>query len=306
MPCYKPLSAYRDPTGAIIFHDRKGDAEPMTLPCGRCHGCRLERSRQWAIRCIHEAKLHPVNSFVTLTYDNKHLPENESLNYLDYQKFIRKIRKKYPQLNLRYFMCGEYGIKRDSRGREIPRALGRPHYHAVLFGIHFPDRLYFNNKNGITTYTSSILSELWTHGNHLIGDVTFESAAYTARYIMKKITGDIATQHYEHINTSTGEITQRTPEFAHMSLKPGLGKGWLELYTKDVYPRGTLILKDRPVKPPRYYDKLFKRADKDAYLAMIEKREFDAYERRDDNTEARLAVKAELAEERINRYKREL
>ena len=129
-------------------------------------------------------------------------------------------------------MCGEYG-----------EDFSRPHYHALLFNCFFPDRKkHSTGDSGSVIYTSEALAKLWPFGFSSIGDVTFESAAYCSRYIMKKVTGDLAESHYETVDLSTGEVSARVPEFNRMSLKPGIGAEWIKRYNKDVYPRDVAII----------------------------------------------------------------
>jgi len=92
MACFHPLQAYQLDTGEIQFHD-SGRGHPLELPCGQCIGCRLERSRQWAIRCVHEASMHENNCFITLTYAPEYLPPDGGLIKSDFQKFIKRLRK---------------------------------------------------------------------------------------------------------------------------------------------------------------------------------------------------------------------
>jgi len=244
MPCFHPLKAYRARDGLITFSKKPGSPNtPLDLPCGQCVGCRLERSRQWAVRCLHEAQLHEYNSFITLTYDDAHF--RPSLEYKDFQDFLKRLRKKKGQL--RYYMCGEYGEQYQ-----------RPHFHACLFGVAFPDRTVWRagSRPDLTIYRSKELEALWPFGFSSVGAVTFQSAAYVARYIMKKITGDKAEKHYERVDGETGEIVNVRPEFNRMSLKPGIGKGWIEKYHSDVYPHDYVIVNGQKCKPPRYYDKM--------------------------------------------------
>ena len=191
MPCYHPLSAFQCVDGSIVFYESKrhDTVKSLFLPCGQCVGCRLERSRQWAIRCMHEAQMHEKNCFITLTYDDAHLPGDRSLHYRDFQLFIKRLRKRYPGRRIRYYMAGEYGEN-----------FGRPHWHACLFGIDFDDKsLWKRTSANSLLYRSADLELLWPFGYSSIGDVTFESAAYVARYIMKKVTGKNADQHYQEI-----------------------------------------------------------------------------------------------------------
>jgi len=99
MACYHPLTAYlsghqtNNATGKayrrVSFKETDEHDRQISLPCGQCIGCRLERSRQWAMRCIHEAQLHQNNCFITLTYDDEHLPKDLSLDHRDFQLFFR-------------------------------------------------------------------------------------------------------------------------------------------------------------------------------------------------------------------------
>lgn len=191
MPCYSPLSGYRsikpNQNGKypIMFSQRDGFSDiPIDVPCGRCIGCKLERSRQWATRCMHEASMHKKNVFITLTYSDEHLPYDQSLDLDHFQKFMKRLRKKHP--HVRFYHCGEYGEK-----------TGRPHYHAILFNCDFLDKKIYTIRNENPVYVSQELNNIWGYGLCEIGSVTFESAGYVARYCTKKITGDFAEEHYQ-------------------------------------------------------------------------------------------------------------
>lgn len=255
MACFHPVSAFQTESGDVVFVERGRIRRPLFLPCGQCVGCRLERSRQWAVRCMHEAQLYEQNVFVTLTYNDDNLPTDLSLNYRHFQLFMKRLRKDFAGRNVRFYMCGEYG-----------EDFQRPHFHACLFNCFFTDRkLHSSLASGSKLYTSERLSELWPYGFSSIGDVTFESAAYIARYVMKKITGPPAKEHYERVNWATGEITEVVPEFNRMSLKPGIGAEWFKRYRADVYgvdgAKDYVIVRGNKVKPPRYYDNLLKAAE---------------------------------------------
>lgn len=224
------------------------DGVKRPVACGQCVGCRLERSRQWAVRIMHEARCHERNSFVTLTYESI-APDVDcvrcgkrvgvgSLHYCDYQLFMKRLRREFP--GARFFMGGEYGEER-----------GRPHFHACLFGVGFADGVYFRKSPaGFGLFTSDQLSRLWGHGLCAYGDVTFESAAYVARYVMKKVTGDGAEAHY----------AGREPEFCRMSLKPGIGAEWFRRFgSSDVAPGGHVVVNGHEANAPRYYVKLLER-----------------------------------------------
>lgn len=235
----------------------------------------------WATRIMFESQFHDSNSFITLTYDGDHLPDPPSLNYAHFQLFMKRLRKKLGAI--RFYMCGEYG--------DLNR---RPHYHACIFGTDFPDRTFHNVlPSGYNLYRSAILENAWSYGYSSICDLSFDSAAYVARYCLKKITGDLAEEHYKYINPITGEISQLEPEFAHMSLKPGIGSAWFDKYKKHS-SHDYVVINGRRCKPPRYYDKLLKRADLSRLEQFKETRQYDAYLRRSDNTDPRLLVKEEI------------
>lgn len=258
MACFHPLDAFRRPGGGIGFGPSPSPLyERLQLPCGQCSGCRIDRSRQWAIRCMHEAQLHSQNSFITLTYNDEHLPKDLSLNYEHFQLFMKRLRKHFTGVPIRYYMCGEYGEN-----------FGRPHFHACLFGLDFADKEYYRRTpTGDRLYTSKTLETIWGKGFCPIGEVTFQSAAYVARYIMKKRTGSGSFDHYNTIDDD-GVISSRTPEFNKMSLKPGIGAKWFEKFHSDVFPHDHVILKGKPCKPPRYYDKLSTRVDRSKVNAI--------------------------------------
>ena len=250
--CTKPLKAWRDPVRGVSFSKSHHSGEELELPCGQCWECRFKRSRDWAIRCMHEAQLHDSNCFITLTYSDQYLPSDRSLHYEHFQKFMKRLRK-FSKVPIRFYMCGEYGEK-----------LQRPHYHACIFGYDFPDKKFLTKTpSGDFLYTSEILSKLWPFGITSIGSLTFQSAAYVARYIMKKITGDQSFNHYNEVDQDGVIVNSRVPDFTRMSLKPGIGAGWLEKYHSDVYPHDHVVVKGRPTSVPRYYDKLVKRASAD-------------------------------------------
>lgn len=283
------MRAYQGTDGSVFFVER-GDVErTLDLPCGKCFGCRLEHSRQWAIRCIHEAQMHDKNCFITLTYECA----GPSLVYRDFQLFMKRLRKALGPL--RFYMCGEYGDEN-----------GRPHFHACLFGVDFEDKLVFSTAGGIKTYTSSLLSRVWGFGHCLIGDVTFESAAYVARYIMKKVDGDIERIHYEILDEETGELSMRCPEFAHMSLRPGIGDGWFQRFSSDIYPDGQVVVRGRKCLPPKFYDRLYSRLDPESAEVLAFRREIDARTRAGEQSVERRAAREAVARARMKFFKREI
>ena len=298
MSCVNPLKAFQCFDKSIVFDEvRKHDiVRSLSLPCGQCIGCRLERSRQWAMRCMHEASLHENNCFITLTYDNTHLPSDGSLHYKDFQLFIKRLRKKLGHNRVRYYMAGEYGEN-----------FGRPHFHACIFGYDFHDKkLWKRTPSGSLLYRSKDLEILWPFGYSSIGDVNFESAAYVARYIMKKVTGKMAKDHYEEIDFESGEIVKRVPEFNKMSLKPGIGAKWLEKFKSDVYPHDYVVVRGKKMKPPKAYDKWYKNDNPFEFDEILYKREISAKLNPDNHDPKRLDAKRQILESRLLLLKRNL
>ena len=216
MPCYNPISGYRTPNGTVVFTElaRHGTTEPITVKCGQCIGCKLERSRAWAMRCVHEANLYKRNCFITLTYNDENIPERNQLKYEHIQQFLKKLRKHAEPNIVRFYLGAEYGTQND-----------RPHYHAILFNWDWEDKKYFKTTgSGENIYTSARLDRLWGHGYASTAEMTFESAAYIARYCLQKVTGEAAKEHYKR-QDENGEYMLE-PEFNQMSTRPGIGADW--------------------------------------------------------------------------------
>lgn len=264
MACKFPLTAWRQKgTKQLTFKEESGIGAPLQIPCGHCLGCKLEYSRQWAIRCLHEATLHEQNCFITLTYNDEYLPNDHSLHIEHFQKFMKRYRKKYGKI--RFYHSGEYGSK-----------FGRPHYHAAIFGHCFDDlKLYKRTKIGNSLFISAKLTELWPFGYSTVAELNFQTAAYIARYVVKKINGTLAenSEHYEYIDYTTGEVFTRKPEYSTMSRRPGIAAGWYDKYHTDVYPSDQVIIKGKPVMPPRYYDYMFECSDPIGFQNLKLKRE---------------------------------
>lgn len=264
MTCYFPVGVY-DRHRVLKYR-----------PCGGCVGCRLDYSRQWAIRCMHESMMHEDNCFVTLTYNNDHLPEDGNIDKGEIQKFIKNLRKENYPKKIRYFSCGEYGAK-----------FSRPHYHLALFGIDFDDKEMFEidqtrwkkkyGKPSNILYRSDSLENVWKKGFSSIGDLTFESAGYVARYVTKKITGKKAPEHY----------SGRVPEFALMSRMPGIGKEFIEKYWNDVYPKDFVTMGGVKMRPPRYYDSFMEKNYPKEFEEIKKRREDRLVEHLEKNPELR-------------------
>lgn len=256
MSCYNPLSGYNaglNPSGktAIVFDIKQSiRGEEIKLPCGNCIGCRLDKARNWAIRCMHEAQLHSENCFITLTYDEDHVPKNGSLDKREFQLFMKRLRKRFGD-GIRFFHCGEYGEN-----------LGRPHYHALLFGLDFADKELWVSRNGVPSYKSKILDDLWGNGFTEVGDLTEASASYVARYALKKVTGDQSDDHYQG----------REPEYVTMSRRPGIGAEYYRLYRNDFFPVDFVVVNGKKDGVPPYYDKLLEKDDLEMF-GVVKKKE---------------------------------
>lgn len=280
--CYSPVEAFQAADGEIVFAETRGRdyVRTLSLPCGQCVGCRLERARQWAVRCMHEASLYERNCFVTLTYAEDHLPPGASLRYRDFQRFMRELRRAHPAARIRFFMAGEYG--------ELTK---RPHYHALLFNFDFEDkRIWRTTSAGHRLYTSAELEKLWPHGHSSIGEVSFDSASYVARYCLKKVTGQFSEAHY----------AGRVPEFARMSLRPGIAGPWLARFASDVSPDGRVVVNGRKARAPRYYDKALAVSHPDDAERLQYERVLASRARSADNTDARLKVREAVARGKLS------
>jgi hypothetical protein len=329
MKCFHPLSAFQSAAGGKPYFSETRNHptdKSIQFPCGQCVGCRLKRSRDWAIRCMHEASLYENNCFITLTYNNENYPQYGSLVKSHLQDFIRSLRKyvkthrwngqvyelnppisiwnkrkkKYEKRavqcyeTIRFYACGEYGDE-----------LQRPHYHAILFNCDFLDKVIYSQRNGVDLYYSPTLEHIWGKGFATVGNVTFDSAAYVARYVLKKQkvsekSPENVKTHYMVTDPMTGEIHNLEPEYTNMSRKPGIAHDWFEKWSGDVFPSDEVIHQGRTLRTPRYYDDLYKQAHEPELKEVKEKRLARAREMRYDNTKERLAAKEKVALARLN------
>lgn len=239
----------------------------VEIPCGHCIGCRLEYSRQWANRLMLEASLYDSNYFVTLTYDNENLPENyygdpssgvpirnSTLVLRDVQLFLKRLRKAIEPEKIRFYLCGEYGTKTM-----------RPHYHAIIFGLHLPvDDLtvYKRSYNNDIYYNSDLLSRVWRKGFVVVSAVNWNTCAYVSRYVTKKFTGPERC-FYDNFNIR--------PPFAVMSRKPGIAKGYFD--THDVNMTDSIVYgPGRSGLVPKYFEKFIEIEDPEYYKVCKESR----------------------------------
>lgn len=249
VPCYHPIPAAQyDPGGPVALHPPYGEAH-LDLPCGACLGCRTARAADWAKRAMDEAKSHEHNCFITLTYDQDHLPNDGRLIPEDLQKFFKRLRRAVhrgadgivsnPSASVRYLCCGEYG-----------ELTARPHYHALLFNVSFTDQITV----GKHLTESPALGKLWLYGKHKIGTLTGASANYVAQYTLKS-----AGKIYA---TPDGEVLPKP--FFRMSLKPAIGKTHLLKYKND-YLHGYVIVEGKKARIPRAYLRFIQQTDPALY-----------------------------------------
>jgi len=246
---------------------------------------------------MHENQMHEESCFITLTMNDEYLATREnplSLDKSEFQRFMKRLRKRYGK-EIRYFHCGEYGEKNQ-----------RPHYHAIIFGLDFKDKELFKVRDEIRLYTSESLAELWPYGFVTIGEVTYESAAYVARYVTKKIKGKDAEDHYIRWDPSTGEGIPIEPEYATMSRKPGIGKTWFDKYKNDVYPHDYVVIKgEYKIRPPRFYDSKLSEEELEKVKTKRQEELPEVIDQYDENMD-RLWVKEAVKENRLKILIREL
>ena len=302
MACDSPLKGWRDrDTGGITFRRERGFGEKMEVGCGQCLGCRLDYRRMWGMRITHEAAMHESdggNCFITLTFRDKklctqeqwekglHVPDDWSLCKSHFQKFMKRLRKAFPEREIRYFYAGEYGRK-CKHGIDVERIgcplcnTGRPHYHACIFNHSFTDLVPYESDGGVLRYTSPTLERIWGYGFVDVGDLTFGSASYVAGYITKKVRGPVSDYHYVSYDMN-GEITYISPEFvgmsrgnaSHKGKKCGIGASWYEKYSSDVFPSNEVPVPGHGVMKgvPRYYDEILREENPSLYEEMKEVR----------------------------------
>lgn len=284
--CTSPLTVFRGP-GGISFAGKNrwnGRVAKMQVPCGQCMDCRLEKSRNWAVRMVHESQEHEDSCFITLTYNEENLPEDLSICKKEVQLFIKRLRKLIKPKKIRYYAVGEYGSLEEiedefERIRYISRygssKLGRPHYHAIIFN-YWPE----DSKKIVTPFTkeqddkvfeSESLAKIWNKGFHTIGECTFETAAYVARYVTKKI-----NQNPLEDNEARFHYKGREPEFALMSRGGkdakgklgGIGARYFEKYEDELWNNFKVVSRGREISLPRYYKNKLKDKNKLRYRSL--------------------------------------
>lgn len=244
MSCYFPILAHRlfiDSEGKwhIKFESRNrvdysirsmrskyGD-DLLLLPCGKCLGCKFDKAKDWATRVYCESLYHEKSCFLTLTYDDYHLPKNQDINKENVLDFIKKLRNRGEAV--RYFGCGERG-----------ESTSRIHAHLILFGYSPSDlEFYSRGSNGDALYLSATLSQLWDKGHVIVGEVSYKSAGYVARYTTKKIGDD--------------------DSFLICSNRPGIGYRYCMDHGKEIIETGYVygdFGDSYKASIPRYFEKL--------------------------------------------------
>lgn len=251
---------------------------PAEFPCGDCGSCRKRKAREKAILISKEAQLHEQCAFITLTYNDDHLPEGGVLVRKHWTDFAKRLRERLRELGhppIRFFYCGEYG-----------RRNLRPHFHAVVFGFDFSgDRVDMRQSGAHPLFRSPFLESLWIDtdtgkslGFSSVGTVTYESAAYVSSYVVKK-----NTKHAKRI-----EALGLPPEFARGS--NFLAREWLRRFYLDVYPgrgRSEVTINGKSFVPPRRFDEYMQSIDPERISEVKKLRRLDMAEK--------LAERSELA-----------
>lgn len=326
MTCFAPLQGYEADTVTArgkrktTFSRRNARADGMfkrVVNCGRCIGCRMGYSQEWAVRISHEASLYSANSFITLTYNDEFLPRlcsedgryihtlygNGSLNFDHWEKFMKRLRRRLHPIKIRFYMGSEYGDQNF-----------RPHYHAIIFNYGFPDRVLFKMSNGLPLYRSALLEDAWTDpdtgrsmGFATVGEATFQSAAYVARYMMKKVKGEDVDGRYKRYCLETGEVFTVEPEVARMSNRNGIGKEWFDLYHRsDVYAKDGVTVNGIFYRPPKFYDRLFSELSPDDFERIKRSRQDALASMAADLTPERLKVRETCLRATLSRLPRSI
>lgn len=327
MACSFPQKGFVGRNGQFVTsraHSPTG--APMQIACGRCASCRKKRAAQWATRIMHETQFHEACSFVTLTFNDEHLPSDYSLSVATAQGFIKRLRDhlwRDFKIRISFFLVGEYGSNKQTKkswdgvnGEDQ----GRPHFHVIIFGYDFSDDrvLWRKTNRGDAVYRSELLEKVWPYGFSEIGSVTSGSAQYCARYSFKKIGGAMAESHYSRVHPITGEVHQVEREFMLCSKRPAIGLRWFQEFEGDAFPSDFVVVDGRKRPIPDYYARKLKgrfassAADPEALVpkddlhAIAQKRKKNSAAHSSDRTPERLAVLNECEELREKRLERDL
>lgn len=223
------------------------------IPCGKCINCRVNRANDWKKRILKECEKYEYNHFITLTYNDLHLPGNHSLVKKDVQKFFKRLRRflEYHGITekIKYFCSGEYGDKTR-----------RPHYHIILMNcdLNIMPMVYIKNENNTNYYSSKLIEKLWTDengesiGHNIVARVVKETVSYTTKYTIKKQYGP-KSDIYDKLNI--------IPEF--MICSRGIGLDFLEKNIDFLSKCGNMLVSDGVAfasyeSLPKYYKKKIK------------------------------------------------
>lgn len=305
MGCYKPMIRVEDTwnwakaedghlyhPARIISTDRLEQYDKQNLAryrytqigCGECIGCRLDYSREWANRGYLESTMWDNNYFVTLTLDDENIEipefietkegflfmEVENIEWMgtlvpkDLQDFLKRLREefrtKYNHTGIRFMAAGEYG-----------ETYGRPHYHLILFNTPFPTESFHNPKvkyEKYVYYENTILEKCWKKGWAQITECSWNTIAYVARYITKKINGPGSEEEY----AAKGQVK----EFFRVSNQPGIGREYYEKHKEEIYKDDKVLIRNAKgshwVKPPTYFDKLYEKEFPEKFEEIKRKR----------------------------------
>lgn len=239
--------------------------------------------------------MHQENCFITLTYSDANLPKGGTLVPAHPQSFIRALRRHLSGVRISFYLCGEYGD-----------TAGRPHYHALIFGWFPPDAALWKDEPN-RFYTSATVEKLWGRGFTSVGHVTHETAAYTARYVLKKVHKIGGIAYYERVDERTGEISRVEPEFARMSLNPAIGKRWYQKFKTDCFPSDFITSQGEKFAVPKYYYTLLKRESEAEYASVKASRFKKSLEPRAvrEKSPERLKVREEVHKAKLGLYKRD-
>lgn len=309
MACLSPFQAWRsnevNKNGKrnIVFKESEAweSCRGFFLPCGNCIPCRLKVSRDWAFRMMCEGfdyDNHRNCSFLTLTYKPECLGSGTLVkkDIVDFLKRLRDGLSYHYNVKIRTFYCGEYGEKNF-----------RPHWHLIIFGWSFPDRVYHSTlPNGSVIYRSPFLEKHWSFGYSAVCDVSFETCAYVARYLTKKVKGDLASDHYLRPDLETGELIMYTPEYHSMSRQGGIGFDWLSRNYASIYPKDFMTFGDnRRWQPPKAFDDKFKLWHPDIFEEVKLKR-IETFQYREEMDSFQLEGVAKYWQQQLSKLPRQL
>lgn len=242
--CTRELTAYQNPDGGrplFGYEGYKRGLPIIKLPCGKCPECQKDYYTQWATRGSRELERWPISLFITLTYNDEHLPADRSLNKKDVQDFIKRVKKhanSSKENPIRQIYCGEYGTKTL-----------RPHYHVILFNLDFEDAYHWRNGDkGEKIFRSPTLEKLWPFGSSEFGIAQPGAIAYLFKYVLKKKTRKEKEKPLELV--IDGEIHEVAHEFIEASRNPGIGAHMRE---SQSIKKGYLSVQGVKTKLPKYY-----------------------------------------------------